>query len=74
MTAHLTSHVRARMAQRGITEADINWALAHPVGAPRPGTPGSIWVLGSTAGGRVLKVCVQAHDRDQVITAVWRDA
>lgn len=56
---------------RGITEAQAEYALAHPQGPSVPGQPGSIWVYGHVPGGRILKVCVAATDPDQVITAVW---
>jgi hypothetical protein len=64
-------HAKERMRQRRITEADVDWALRHPIGHPEPGLPGSVWIRGYAVGTRVLKVCVSADDNDYVITAVW---
>jgi hypothetical protein len=73
MVRTLTVHVIKRMQERGITMEDLEFALTHTVGHPAPGQVGSLWVLGRTAGGRILKVCVATDDRDRVITAVWAD-
>ncbi len=43
-------------------------ALAHSV-RREAGTPGSIWVYGHGSDGRIVKVCVSAHDDSFVITA-----
>lgn len=67
----LTDHVKKRMAERGITEGDIQWALRRRVGSPKPGEPGSIWVMGQASGGRILKVLVASDDMSRVITAAW---
>jgi len=66
-------HAEKQMAKRRITHADVELALAHKVGQPGPGQSGSIWIRGYAAGGRILKVCVQATDQDYVITAAWPD-
>ena len=60
------------MAERGITEVDVETALLQPIGDPSPGQPGSVVLPGYAPGGRILKVCVQASDREHVITAYWR--
>jgi hypothetical protein len=59
------------MAQRGITEEDVEAALSRRVGHPSPGEPGTIWIRGYGAGSRILKVCVRMADQDFVITAAW---
>jgi hypothetical protein len=60
------------MAERGITEADVETALRQPIGDPLPGQPGSVVLQGYAPGGRILNVCVRAADHDFVITAYWR--
>ena len=59
------------MEQRGITSLDVEAALERQYGDPEPGTPGTIWITGMAAGGRILRVCVQAGERYHVITAAW---
>jgi hypothetical protein len=60
------------MAQRGITEAQLEFALAHRIpGRNSPGQAGSIWVYGHVPGGGILKVCVSTSDQDFVITVAW---
>ena len=61
------------MAERGITDDDLAWALGRPYGLPFPGEPGTMWLRGYASGGRILKVCVRAAEPDFVITAVWPD-
>ncbi len=60
------------MAERGITEADVETALRRPLGDPLPGEPGTVVIEGHAPGGRILKVCVRAADPDYVVTAYWR--
>jgi hypothetical protein len=72
MAKRLTRHARDRMAQRGITEEDIDSALRR-TSRSEPGAPGTIWVYGYTTTGRELKVCVDVHDRDRVVTVAWPD-
>jgi hypothetical protein len=67
----ISSHAKERMAQRGINPADVAAALGRRIGQPQPGQPGTIWIRGYAAGGRILKVCVRASDEEFVITAVW---
>jgi Domain of unknown function (DUF4258) len=66
-----TQHSLDRLAERGITKEDVEWALNHPTGSKLPGQIGSTWVFGFTQGGRILKVCVATDDPTRVITAVW---
>jgi hypothetical protein len=66
-----SKHARERMAEREVTEADVEAALAHPIGAPGPGEPGTVWIRGYAVGGRILKVCVRADDHSYVITVAW---
>lgn len=60
------------MARRGITEADVEWALRRE-NRREAGEPGTIWIHGMASGRRELKVCVRANDNDYVITAAWPD-
>jgi len=60
------------MAERGITERDVETALLQPIGDPSRGQPGSIVIQGYAPGGRILNVCVRAGDHNFVITAYWR--
>jgi hypothetical protein len=70
----LTRHVEERLRQRGITREDVIAALNREV-RTSPGTPGTIWVWGYSAAGRILKVCVRRDvEEDVVITAAWPDA
>lgn len=67
----LTQHVKERMEQRGISEAEIYTALAREI-RRKPGTSGKICVFGIVPPGRILKV-VLTHDATQIITAAWPD-
>jgi hypothetical protein len=57
------------MAERGITEEDVVWALRRRQ-RTEAGSPGTIWVYGY-ARGQVLKVNVNADDQEYVRTVVW---
>jgi hypothetical protein len=57
------------MAERGITEEDVMWALRRRQ-RTTPGSPGTIWVHGY-AGGRLLKVNVNTDDEEYVRTLAW---
>lgn len=70
---HLSGHARLQMGRRRVTEEDVSQALAKQIGSPVPGQPGSLWIRGYAVGGRILKVCVEAADRTQVITVAWPD-
>lgn len=72
MPLRMTDHVRLRMIQRGITSEQIQYALNHSI-RERPGQGSSIWVFGHVPGGRILKVCLSAYDRSEVLTAAWPD-
>lgn len=56
--------------KRGIHKPDVESALRRQI-ETLPGQPGSQWVVGHAAGGRILKVCVRTDDEMHVITAVW---
>lgn len=66
-------YARKRMRQRAVTEEDIEWAMRRQI-RQTPGEPGTVWIHGHAAGGRILKVCVRADDHDQVITVAWPDS
>lgn len=66
-------HARDRMRDRGITEEDVEWALRRPTGPPGAGEPGTYWQSGMAAGGRILRVCLDAADPEVVITLAWSD-
>jgi hypothetical protein len=70
----LTAHVRQRMTQRGITEADVVSALSKRMGGPQSGNrPSTMAIRGYATGGRLLKVIVSAADEDVIVTAFWED-
>lgn len=64
-------HARDRMDEREVTEQDVEQALSRRIGSPDAGQPGSVWIRGYAAGGRILKVCVRADDHQYVITVAW---
>jgi hypothetical protein len=68
-----SSHARTRMRQRNITEEDVETALRRPIGPPRPGQLGSLWIWGYDAGGRILKVCCPTDDREFIKTVARPD-
>jgi hypothetical protein len=71
MSLRYSKHAREQMELRGVTEPDVEQAIAHPIGAPEAGQPGTLWIRGFAVGGRILKVNVPALDRDFVITVAW---
>ena len=73
MALQYSSHARRQMLKRNILEADVERALRAQIGNPSPGEPGTIWIKGYAAGGRILKVCVRTNDQEFVITAAWPD-
>ena len=68
---HYTDHARRRMAERGITEDDVRWALRRRIGDPEPGQPGTVWIRGHGSSDRVLRVCVETADHTRVVTVAW---
>jgi hypothetical protein len=72
VAVHLTTHAKRQMELRRISQSDVELALRRQSGTS-PGQPGSIWIEGHTAGGRILRVCVSVDDHEFVITAAWRD-
>ena len=71
MVISYSRHALAQMRRRLITQDDVESALRRPIGEPEPGQPGTIWIRGIAAGGRMLRVCVPVGDRYYVITAAW---
>jgi hypothetical protein len=68
----LTDHVRKRMSERGITEANIRSVLNAPLGDPMPGqSPGSVVLEGLVGANRCLKVVCSSLDPVVIITAYW---
>jgi hypothetical protein len=63
-------HAKERMAERGVTEEDVELALRRRVGV-RPGDPGTIWIDGNGAGDRIIPVCVPIADQGFIITVGW---
>ncbi len=61
-----STHARSRMTERGITEADIDWALHHRTGDTQPGDNGRIVVYGCAPGQRILKVVLSADEQTVV--------
>jgi hypothetical protein len=57
------------MAQRQITEADVEAALKHTIGTPQPGDGGNLIVRGYAPGQRILKV-VLSGDKRTVVTVM----
>jgi hypothetical protein len=66
-----SDHARKKMAERGITEEDVEAALRRRIGDPEPGQPGTIWIRGYAAGSRILRVCVPVANQEFVVTAAW---
>jgi Domain of unknown function (DUF4258) len=64
-------HARDQMELREVSEQDVEAALRRQSRSPTPGEPGSIWIWGFAAGGRILKVCVRSDDHEHVITVAW---
>lgn len=71
MEISYTRHAREQMERRQITPGDVESALRRQTGNPEPGLPGTIWIRGMAAGGRILRVCVGVENRYHVITAAW---
>ena len=65
-------HARERLAERGISEHDIELALRRPEGPPEPGSGiGNMVTVGAATGGKRLKVVCSAADRELVVSAWW---
>jgi hypothetical protein len=63
-----STHARKRMAERGITEADVESAMRRRIGLPLPGDNGRVIVIGYGPGQRILKVVLTADE--QVVVSV----
>ena len=68
----LSKHARDQMAERHITDEDVEMALRRKRGNPRIGSNGAIQVFGYATQGRILKV-VLTPDRETIITLAWPD-
>ena len=70
-------HALKRMRQRGISRQEIEEALQSPETTYRSLDEGRtevcMVVLGTTAAGRPLKVWVEEHDHEAIITVAVRD-
>jgi len=63
-----SDHARRRMAERHITEEDVESALNRRTGLPAPGDNGRLVVFGYASGQRILKVVLTADE--QVVVSV----
>ncbi len=69
----LAQHARLRMRARGITEPEIEQALARADSRyPSQDDPDRIVVFGVTEAGRLLKIVVLARDPEYVVTVADR--
>lgn len=69
---NFSRHAMDRMAEREITEDEVNAALRHTSGPPQPGDNGNLVVRGY-AGGRILKV-VLTSDQQVVVSVMELDS
>jgi len=49
----------------------LSWPKSTPLRRSQLTMPESVWVHGYTRGGRILKVCVDIHDKEFVRTVTW---
>lgn len=77
---HYTRRARERMADRDLSESDVEDVLAsgHILDDPRPSAVGPGWqyrVTGPLSGGRLVTVVVEpmADDVLVIITIMWAD-
>jgi hypothetical protein len=66
-------HARKRMAERGITEQEVIYALDHQSADRRPGDNGGTVVVGYAGDARVLKVVLGADGEVVTVMAVGED-
>ena len=73
--SHLTGHALKQMKRRHISLMEVEEALASPeTSYPSREYPDDrVVVLGSTSGGRRLKIVVLADDNEFVVTVADRD-
>jgi hypothetical protein len=71
-TRRYTDHARDRMAERNISEADVESALRRRSGEARVGRNGKVVVFGYATAGRILKL-VLTSDQKEVVTLAWPD-
>lgn len=66
-----TRHARSRMAERGVSDADVERVLSAPIGAPQPANRPDTFVLtGFNLAGLPLKVVVDSADLSHVISVL----
>lgn len=78
---YYTKHARTRMADRGLSEGDVEGVLqaGHVLDDPRPSATGPGWQYRVTGplpgGGRTMTVVVEPMPDDVlvVITVMWND-
>jgi len=56
------------MEERCITESDVINALNRRIGDPLPGKSGTIVIRGHASGGRIIRIVLGAHDKNNIIT------
>jgi hypothetical protein len=66
-----SDHALEMMAERGVTERDVEHALAHSTGPPRPGgRKDTLALTGLAEEGRPLIVVRSKHDW-KIVTTYW---
>jgi hypothetical protein len=66
-----SEHARQRMAERGVTEADVEAVMALPIGSPSPGNrPGCVVITGFDTNALPLRVVVDEFDTGHVVTVL----
>lgn len=71
MNLRFVDHALERMTERGIGEAEVRRAIERSIGHPVPGNRPDTIVIRGYAGARVLKVVLNAVDRELVVSAYW---
>jgi hypothetical protein len=67
-----SKHAEQRMAERRISRDDVEAALSHRTGTPKPGDIGRVVVFGYAPGRRILKVVLTSDE--QVVVSVMESA
>lgn len=68
----ITDYARKRMALRKITRHEVEKAIYHPVGPPRPSEHGKGRVVFTGAqGSRTIEVVVEPGSGEWVVVTVW---
>jgi hypothetical protein len=72
VTLRFTNHARRRLAERGVSEEQIQAVMRRPLSGPDPGSrPDTVVFSGHAEGVGMLKVVVDAVDRDLVVSVFW---